>query len=150
VELFPTTIEGDGRNGGGGWERDNCQWGPVCRGGGPRRRELGRSRRRCGHAVGECRQEGRHRRTSQEGTRGLSRPREDGLGPGVVERRPRRATTPTGGTTLGGATTPAVALAGTTTFVGGGSRTRGRRNGGGRAGRSPGRRGARGLAPEGA
>jgi hypothetical protein len=48
------------------------------------------------------------------------------------------AATPAGGTTTRGATTPTAALAGATTTVGRGSRTRSRRDGGWRAGRSPG------------
>jgi hypothetical protein len=52
------------------------------------------------------------------------------------------------GTTTRGAATPTAALAGATTSVGHGSRTRSRRNGGWRAGRSPGRRRTGGLAPQ--
>jgi hypothetical protein len=55
--------------------------------------------------------------------------------------------TPAGGTATRGAATPTAALAGATTSVGRGSRTGSRRNGGWRAGRSPGRRRTGGRAP---
>jgi hypothetical protein len=129
--------------------------GPRRRGVGPGGQERGRSlghdghtvRRRQGHAVVRCSQEGRRRGAG--GTRCLARPHGDGPGPGVVEGRPCVAATPARGTTTRGSATPTAALAGATTSVGRGSRTRGRRDGGWRAGRSPGRRRTGGLAPEG-
>jgi hypothetical protein len=57
------------------------------------------------------------------------------------------AATPAGGTTTRGPATPTAALAGAMTSVGRGSRTRSRRDGGWRAGRSLGRRRMGGLAP---
>jgi hypothetical protein len=127
--------------------------GPRRRGVGPRGQERGRSlghdghtvRRHRGHAVVRCSQEARRRGTG--GTRCLARPHGDGPGPGVVERRPRVAATPVGGTTTRGSATPTAALAGVTTSVGHGSWTRGRRDGGWRAGRSPSRQRTGGLAP---
>jgi hypothetical protein len=128
----------------GGVVPTSSRRGPSRRGGGPRGQERGRSlghdghivRRRRGHAVVRCSQEGRRRGT--RGTRCLARPHGDGPGPGVVEGRPRVAATPAGGTTTRGSATPTAGLAGATTSVGRGSRTRGRRDGGWRAGRSPG------------
>jgi hypothetical protein len=57
------------------------------------------------------------------------------------------AASPAGGTTTRGSATPTAAVAGATTSVGRGSRTRGRRDSGWRAGVSPGRRRTGGLAP---
>jgi hypothetical protein len=127
--------------------------GPRRQGVGPRGQERGRSlghdghtvRWRRGHAVVRCSQEDRRRGTG--GTRCLARPHGDCPGPGVVEGRPRVAATTAGGTTTRGSATPTAALAGATTSVGRGSRTRGRRDGGWRAGRSPGQRRMGGLAP---
>jgi hypothetical protein len=127
--------------------------GPSRRGVGSRGQERGRRlrhdghtiRRRRGHAVVRCSQERRRRGTG--GTRCLARPHGDGLGPGVVEGRPRVAATPAGGTTTTGSATPMAALAGATASVGRGRRMRGHRDGGWRAGRSPGRRRTGGLAP---
>jgi hypothetical protein len=127
--------------------------GPRRRGVGPQGQERGRSlghdghtvRRRRGHAVVRCSQEGRRQGTG--GTRFLARPHGDGPGPGVVEGRPRVATTTAGGTTTRGSATATAALAGATTSVGRGSRMRGRRGSGWRAGRSPSRWRTGGLAP---
>jgi hypothetical protein len=137
----------------GGVVLSASRWGPRRRGVGPRGQERGWSlghdghtvRRRRGHAVVRCSQEGRHRGTG--GTRCLARPHGDGPGPGVVEGRPRKAATPAGGTTTRGSATPTAALAGATTSVGCGSRMRGHRDGGWRACRSPGRRRTVSLAP---
>jgi hypothetical protein len=71
-------AEGGGK---GSWVPPSSHRGPWCRGGGPQRRELGRSQR--GHAVGRRGQEGQRRRAG--GTRSLARPHGDGPGPGVVE-----------------------------------------------------------------
>jgi hypothetical protein len=123
--------------------RGVCPWGQE------HRRSLGHDghtvRRRRGHVVVRCSQEGRRRGAG--GTVCLAWPHGDGPGPGVVDGRPRVAATPAGGTTTRGSATPTAALAGATTPVGRGSRTRGRRDGGWRAGRSPGRRRTGGLAP---
>jgi hypothetical protein len=138
-----------------GWVPASSEWGPGCRGRGPRRRELGWGRGRRGHvvrrhvvgrrrrcAVGGRSQESRRRRTG--GTGGLTRPHGDGVGPGVVERRPALAATPAGGTSTGGAAIPTSALARATDAVDSGSRTRGRGRGPSRA---PNRLSARGLSP---
>jgi hypothetical protein len=129
----------------GGVVPTSSRRGPSRRGGGPRGHDGHTVRRWRGHAVVKCSQEGRRRGTG--GTRCLARPHGDGPGPGVVEGRPHVAATPVGGTTTRVSATPTAALAGATTSVGRGSRTRGRRDGGWRAGRSPGRRRTSGLAP---
>jgi hypothetical protein len=122
-----------------GWVPASSERGPGCRGGGPRRQERRRGRSRRWHtirrhAVGRqqrCavdwrRQESRRRRRRTGGTGGRTRPHGDGVGPGVVERRPALAATPANGTAMGGVVAPASALAGATVTISGGSLTRSR------------------------
>jgi hypothetical protein len=123
----------------GGRVPASSERGPWCRGRRSRRWELRRSRGRWGHAVwrhavgGWRSQECWRRRTGGAG--GLTRPHGDGAGPGVVERRPTLAATPTGRTSTRGVAAPTSALAGATAAGSGGMLTRGRRSrGGGRAG----------------
>jgi hypothetical protein len=104
-----------------------------------RRREAWEARRRVARSGGPALGDGRH------------------VGPGPATWRWSRSRGykvtatpgrhPDRGTTTRGAATPTAALAGTTTAVGGGCLTRGRRDDRCGAGRGPGRRRARGLAP---